>query len=82
MTLYDPDQSGQKALEKLRVAATSASLTLETAQRDYAQAQIEVYKWLKRYKLALESLKETTTSSSSTVVNLELESLRKQLEQM
>ncbi|MBH8555839.1 PspA/IM30 family protein [Nostocaceae cyanobacterium CENA357] len=31
---------------------------------------------------ALESLKETTASSSSTVVNLELESLRKQLEQM
>jgi phage shock protein A len=47
--------SQQDALEKLRKATIDASVAQKKAQRDFEEAQIELYKWTKRHKLAIDA---------------------------
>lgn len=48
----------QDALEKLRKATIDASVAQKKAQRDFEEAQIELYKWTKRHKLAIDANRE------------------------
>jgi phage shock protein A len=43
------------ALEKLRKATIEASVAQKKAQRDFEEAQIELYKWTNRHKLAIDA---------------------------
>lgn len=48
----------QDALEKLRKATIDASVAQKKAQRDFEEAQIELYKWTNRHKLAIDANRE------------------------
>ncbi len=48
----------QDALEKLRKATIDASVAQKMAQRNFEEAQIELYKWTKRHKLAIDANRE------------------------
>lgn len=52
----------QDALEKLRKATIDASVAQKMAQRNFEEAQIELYKWTKRHKLAIDANREDLIS--------------------
>jgi phage shock protein A len=64
MSLYEQNDSSQNALSKLREGTIHANAAQKIAQRDYAQAQAQAYKWEARYQVALKEGREDLISQA------------------
>lgn len=64
MSLYEQNDSSQNALSKLCEGTIHANAAQKIAQRDYAQAQAQAYKWEARYQLALKEGREDLISQA------------------